>query len=101
MGADFPVLRIFASWPGDAGLERTLPPPTTEQKATVVSNSDVNKHPLASLRLDNFNEMNSQLDSNWFRGDVGQREEVHLKRSANGEELIESPRRRKQARHGM
>jgi hypothetical protein len=67
---------------------------------TVVDNSDVDKHPLASLNLGKFTEVNTKLDLNWFQGDVGQREEVLIKRLA-GEELTESPRRRKLARYSI
>jgi hypothetical protein len=58
---------------------------------------DVDLHPLAALHLGNFNEVNMQLDINWFRGDVEQKEVVHFKRSANSVDL-NVPGRRKRAR---
>jgi hypothetical protein len=60
-GADYPILRIFASWRGDAKLERTLDPRDKD-----VGYPD--QHPLATLHLENFNEFAEKLAREYFRG---------------------------------
>jgi hypothetical protein len=108
-------LRVFASWPGDAKLDRTLPNQQQNRKKTQARarrgpshstgqaaqdeelSHDTDLHPLATLHLDNFNQTSKQLDINWFRGDVEQKEVVHLKRLP-GREDSDMSRRRKRAR---
>jgi len=57
-GADYPVLRVVASWPGEAQLERS-------KEGDV---EDTDHHPLAALRLDAFKGVCDTLSSQWFRG---------------------------------
>jgi len=89
--AQFPILRVFASWPADANLDRTNPkPPKTTRKPAGKEDPprkrDGDLHPLATLHLTNFVRMSQKMDINWFRGLVEQNEVIHLKRSA-GEDL--------------
>ena len=60
-GADYPILRIFASWEGDARLERTL-------ERTEDGVGDLDPHPLATLHLKNFKAFAGKLANEWFRG---------------------------------
>lgn len=53
VGADYPVLRVLASWPGETTLDR-------------VGDEDPDAHPLASLRLDKFDEVSKELSRDWF-----------------------------------
>jgi hypothetical protein len=91
-GANYPVLRVFASWPGEAKLGETLQwkePKTKSQKKprnraqTQESGADNIKdpdlHPLAGLHLENFNKAGETLDRYWFQGNLGQKLVVHLK----------------------
>jgi hypothetical protein len=87
-GADYPVLRVFASWPGEAKLERT--------KKSSLDGIDPDSHPLATLHLANFNSVGQELDQNWFQGDVEQKLVVHSKRAR--EQDSELSRVRKSAR---
>lgn len=73
VNAPYPVLRVFASWPGDAKLERTLVPKNstgskaTKRQAQVEDVPDRDLHPLATLHKDNFNSISNQLAESWFR----------------------------------
>jgi len=78
-GAKYPILRVFASWPGDAKLHRSKKP---SQNADEDRRYDVDLHPLATLHLDNFNHMSKSMDLKWFLGDVEQKEVIHAKRLA-------------------
>jgi hypothetical protein len=112
-GADYPVLRVFASWPGEAKLERTREwkkeqKPTTRnqtntriltQGSSVDNIDDPDLHPLATLHLANFIEAGKKLDEYWFRGDLEQKLVVDLKR-AREEQDSGSPRLRKRAKLG-
>jgi hypothetical protein len=66
-GADYPILRIFASWKGDAKLERTL-----EQRklgsGCMDDIGDPDQHPLATLHMENFKVLAEKLASEWFHG---------------------------------
>ena len=73
-GADYPVLRVFASWPGEAKLERTDEWP-----------GDADKHPLACLHLENFEEVGYKLDADWFRRDL-------LEKVISSKEKVISPK---------
>jgi len=109
-GADYPVLRVFASWPGEAKLERTREwkkeqKPTTRnqantriltQESSVDNIDDPDRHPLATLHLANFIKVGGKLDKHWFRGDMEQKLVVHLKRAR--EQDSESSRLRKRAK---
>jgi hypothetical protein len=93
--AQFPILRVFASWPGDSNLDRSKAKPPKETKARNTAGDedlagrkkDVDSHPLATLHLENFIRMSKEMDVNWFRGVVEQNEVIHLKRSASSEDL--------------
>src|SRR5258708_1598349 len=73
-GADYPVLRIFASWPGEAGLDRT-----GEWKLGAPIDPD--GHPLATLHLTNFRNVGKTLFQKWFGRDVEEKLVVKLKRA--------------------
>jgi hypothetical protein len=75
-GADYPILRVFASWPGPAVLKRTL------EKGKSGAN-DPDRHPVATLHLDNFNKVIEELDRDWFQG-VGQQTLVVSSKRARG-----------------
>ena len=76
--ASYPILRVFASWPGEAALGRTLryKEPTTKQKKAAKKNKlqvtelanvpDPNLHPLATLHMANFKAIGKNLSRNWF-----------------------------------
>jgi hypothetical protein len=54
---------------------------------------------VAALHLDNFNRVSKEMDVNWFKGDVEQKEVVHLKRSARSAGLdIDTTHRLKRTR---
>jgi len=81
--AEYPILRVFASWPGDAKLVQSKKP---SQKSSADNEGveenhqyDVDLHPLASLHLDNFNHVSKEIGLKWFCGDVEQKEVVHAK----------------------
>lgn len=59
-GAEYSVLRVFASLPGEAKLERTL-----EWDEDVGNVKDPDGHPLATLHLANFKEGGEKLDEIW------------------------------------
>ena len=82
-GGDYALLRVFASWPGDPGLERSLhwkevtrkrkrkrkqgkPTKTSEQEDS--SELDDDRHPVASLNRVNFETISRKYDSAWFLG---------------------------------
>ena len=74
--ADYPVLRIFASYPADAKLDRTQD--VNESKGQGVDEDDVDvtdpdPHPLATLRLDNFEENSKMFAKSWYRNDTEQK----------------------------
>ena len=78
---NYPVLRVFASWPGDAKLGRTITwkenkkrqsQTMVEQESDADHIPDPDLHPLATLNLRNFGEAGETLDANWFQGDVQQ-----------------------------
>ncbi len=99
----FPILRVFASWPGDSKLDRSNAETCKKTKVKnpsdedlVDKNNDVDLHPLATLHLENFIHMNEKMDVNWFRGFVEQKEVIHLKRSASEELDMSTWKRTKQ-----
>jgi len=97
--ADYPVLRIFASWEGDPKLERSDEWREADEvqkgaQEETKNGADTDRHPLATLHGKNFRASGEEMDVNWFRGDVEQKLVVHLKRA--GEE--QESRRRKSAR---
>jgi len=66
-GADYPILRVFASWPGEAWLDRTLEwkenpkqrskkPKRARLESRADCSEDTDGHPLATLHLENFNK---------------------------------------------
>ena len=99
--AQFPILRVFASWPGDSNLNRSKPNPPETTETNPAGNEDpigkkidVDLHPLATLHLENFIRMSKEMDVNWFRGLVEHNEVIYLKRSAS--ENLDARKRRKQ-----
>jgi hypothetical protein len=93
--ASYPVLRVFASWPADAKLDRTLEP----RKKKKISQAEVDEdsvnipdpdlHPLATLHLEHFNNIGKMLSKSWFRGDLEQREVVFAKNQSNDREQVQ------------
>ena len=84
-GAKYPILRVFASWPGEAKLERTL------------GRVDPDRHPLATLHLGNFDKVRKELDRNWFQGGGQQVAPSRARKRAleEPESGLPSPKRRK------
>jgi hypothetical protein len=78
--ARYPILRVFASWEGDAKLERTLDlkdpegHEATKSRAASEDSVDVSDdaHPLATLHLENFVTISRSLAKSSFRGDKDQ-----------------------------
>jgi hypothetical protein len=98
--AEYPILRVFASWPGDAKLDRTTNKPSKkksskknaadEEEKTVHEEDllyDVDRHPLAALHMDNFKSLSRQMGVQWFCSDVQRKEVIHAKRSAGSVSL--------------
>jgi hypothetical protein len=78
-GAEYPVLRVFASWPGESDLERSL---TWNEEPGVEQDSgakDPDLHPLATLHRENFDQIGEKLDTHWFLGDLEKKLVLHLK----------------------
>jgi hypothetical protein len=95
---DYPILRVFASWPGWPKLHQTVPKSGDIQSTSgqhegrisedflqtgigqelgddeafwpSVVGPDPDSHPLATLHLSNFKTTNDLLDKNWFLGVV-------------------------------
>ena len=88
-GAEHSVLRVFASWPAEAELERTLKP---------LKITDLDQHPLAALNLETFESISKGLDLEWIRMDVEQNVAVYRKRAR--EEQESESRLQKRARLG-
>jgi len=91
--AQFPILRVFASWPGDSkpNPPKTMVTNPAGNEDPIGKKIDVDLHPLATLHLENFIRMIKEIDVNWFRG---QNEVICLKRSAN--EDLDTRKRTKQ-----
>jgi hypothetical protein len=92
--ASFPILRVFASWPDNAGLGRTLhyKDTTTRQKIAEKKKDqqqetdtthvlDPDLHPLATLHMENFKDIGKNLAWNAFLGDIEQKEVVYSQNS--------------------
>jgi len=89
----YPVLRVFASWPADADIERTLNvvdemPPKKKQKTSEaevdeesVKTHDPDLHPLAALHLENFNSIGESFAQSWYKGDVEQHQVLFATRN--------------------
>jgi hypothetical protein len=84
----YPILRIFASWPADANLERTLDcnksrkRNRTKTQAQVDEDSvdiDPDGHPLATLHMEYFNKISLMLGKCWYM-DVEEYEVVQERR---------------------
>jgi hypothetical protein len=98
--APYPVLRIFASWPADAKLDRTQDlkkskgGKATKSRAKVdensvdVTDSDADLHPLATLHLHNFNNISGMLAKSWYRNDTEQTVVVFAKDQYNEKEQV-------------
>lgn len=94
-GADYPILRVFASWPGEAKLMRSMNWSEAEKPRDEVEDDgdnigDPDKHPLATLNLENFTKFSEALDSNWFRVDIEQRllKRTHREEDDRSERLL-------------
>jgi hypothetical protein len=83
--ASYPILRVFASWPGNAMLDRTSHYKETrkqQKKPTKEKNEpanlpDTDQHPLATLHMANFQDIGKTLSQNWFLGDIEQKEVIY------------------------
>ena len=78
-GAEYPVLRVFASWPGETNLERTAD-----------STDDPDRHPIASLNNAKFNENSERFDKNFFTGRAEREIVVASKKRSREEKEFES-----------
>jgi len=58
---------------------------------------DLDRHPLAALRLDTFTEVGTKFYEDWFRGNGEQQVVVPSKKRAREEQDSESPVLRKRA----
>jgi hypothetical protein len=74
-GADYPVLRVVASWPADPGLERSMgwKEETSKKGQSKKPKEDSNEldpdpHPAATLHLKNFEKNSRRFDANWYLG---------------------------------
>ena len=88
--ASYPVLRIFASYPGEAKLDLTLESEErTRRKGKNKSLNvyDTDPHPLATLHYANFKENSTKLSGNWFLGDTEQREAIYSQNPVGGESI--------------
>jgi len=88
--ANYPVLRVIASWPGEAQPDRTL---DWKEGQELESDSDTEDniadpdlHPLAALDLANFRRISRQIYQSWFQHDVEQQVVVETKKRAREEE---------------
>jgi hypothetical protein len=87
--ATYPILRVFASYPGDASLGRllTFNDPTQQKRAAEKTSGqkeaeqanvpDPDLHPLAALHATNFEASGKTLSQKWFSGDIEQKEVVY------------------------
>ena len=99
-GAPYPILRVFASWPANAKLERVIDCKDLQKKSQRKKKSqahidedniniiDSDLHPLAMLQLENFNNIGNRLNKNWFRGDMEQSAVVFAKAQCNDQEQV-------------
>ena len=76
-GADYAILRVFASWPGNPGLDRSMQWKELTRKRGKrykmseeqdSSKLDPDRHPASSLNLQNFLMASQKYDSAWFLG---------------------------------
>ncbi|PVF91660.1 hypothetical protein CPB86DRAFT_820309 [Serendipita vermifera] len=77
-GADYPVLRIFASWEGEDRIERTTPPQSRVGRAvkwvsghltgSKNKEKDHDPHPIAGLHRQTFQKITGALDQQHFIG---------------------------------
>ena len=93
-GADYPVLRVFASWPGKAKLERIIKQKTqgkkkqgkkkklSGQEPDVDDIDDPDQHPLAVLHLENFINISKGFDRDWLKGEVEEKIVVQSRKHA-------------------
>ena len=96
--ASYPVLRVFASWPADAQLDRsgdykTLTKKKNTRSQVKVDEDDVGTdddgHPLATLHLENFNNIGEMLGRSWYMGDTEQREVVFAKHQCHDKDQVQ------------
>jgi hypothetical protein len=71
-GADYPVLRIFASAPGPANLERTTPKFRDKLKG-LLSSSSPDKYPIAALNMETLYKIGRRFDNEWIKGEYRRR----------------------------
>ena len=83
-----PILRIFASWPANANIDRTLESQNYTKKGKAKSQAkvdedsvgiDTDNNPLAMLHLENFNNIGKILGESWYMNDTEQRVVVFAK----------------------
>jgi hypothetical protein len=94
--ADYPILRVFASWPGSAELNRSLDWKEHEdtkmrsqaeassqlkRKQSADNIEDPDLHPLATLHLKNFEANSLALDESWYRGNVQEKLGISAKQA--------------------
>lgn len=111
--ASYPILRVFASWPGNAALERTLhykEPKTPRKGAAKKKNepqateqakvTDPDLHPLATLHIANFKDIGKTLSRNWISGDIEQKEAVYSQHPPIEVERLHRSERIRNLAHG-
>jgi len=96
--APYPILRIFTSWPADAKLDRAqdlkkskggkVTKSRTKVNEDSVNVTDADLHPLATLHLDNFNNISGMLSKSWYRNDTEQMVVVFAKDQYNDKEQV-------------
>jgi len=96
--APYPILRVFASWPGDAKLERTIGPKdpkkamTPKSRATVdedgINEIDPDRHPLAALHLVNFIDISENVAKLCLTNNTEQVAVVFAERQYNNKEQV-------------
>ena len=64
-GAEYPILRVFASWPGEAMLKRSM-----KRRKKGRSMDDPDPHPLACLEVAKFTEISQEFGQNRFTGQI-------------------------------
>jgi hypothetical protein len=104
-GAAYPVLRVFASYPGEAKLERTLDWKEETRKSKQANSCqqeanelDPDLHPLATLHFQNFENVAKKFNGDCFRGVAEQRIVKLAKRENEGVEAQVYNLRRKRKR---
>jgi hypothetical protein len=74
-GAKYPLLRVFASWPGVPLVNRLLSKKDKSGKMRIL---DPDPHPFAFLDVEYFEQIGKDLDLNFFKGRYAQEHVLHM-----------------------